>query len=276
MLEIPEAQTVAQQLRKAIGDKIVSKVIAADSPHGFAFYNEPPEKYAEMLQGKSIDNASAIAGQVELSLGTVRLLFNDGIGLKYCETGTKPPKKHQFYMEFTDGSYICCTVRMYGGMCVFEEGTYANPYYLVALEKPSPLGDDFSPAHFQGIVSAAKPSLSIKALLATEQRIPGLGNGCLHDILFNARMNPMSKVSSLSKADTERLYESLRETLGKMTRLGGRDTEKDIFGNPGGYKTILSSKTLPFPCPSCGGAISRRAFLGGNVYYCPDCQLIEA
>jgi hypothetical protein len=30
--------------------------------------------------------------------------------------------------------------------------------------------------------------LSLKALLATEQRIPGLGNGVLQDILFKARM----------------------------------------------------------------------------------------
>jgi len=57
-----------------------------------------------------------------------------------------------------------------------------------------------------------------------------------------------------------------------MVQRGGRDTEKDIFGSPGGYKTILSAKTKTMPCPVCGDIIIREAFLGGNVYFCPTCQ----
>ncbi|MCQ4762422.1 hypothetical protein NE555_17590, partial [Alistipes onderdonkii] len=41
----------------------------------------------------------------------------------------------------------------------------------------SPLGDGFDAAYFDRLVAGAKPNLSAKAFLATEQRIPGLGNG---------------------------------------------------------------------------------------------------
>jgi formamidopyrimidine-DNA glycosylase len=57
-----------------------------------------------------------------------------------------------------------------------------------------------------------------------------------------------------------------------MTDLGGRDTEKDLFGNMGGYKTILSKNTVQNPCPGCGGTIIKEAYMGGAVYFCPVCQ----
>ena len=57
-----------------------------------------------------------------------------------------------------------------------------------------------------------------------------------------------------------------------MIKDGGRDAEKDIYGNPGGYKTILSRLTYKSPCPRCGGTIIKESYMGGSVYYCPSCQ----
>ena len=121
-------------------------------------------------------------------------------------------------------------------------------------------------------MDGAKSTLSIKALLATEQRIPGLGNGALQDILFNACIHPKTKLEALSQAEKTSLFGSVKQTLLDMTFKGGRDTEKDLFGNAGGYPTILSSKTLDKPCPRCGVTIVRQAYLGGNVNFCPTCQ----
>ena len=109
-------------------------------------------------------------------------------------------------------------------------------------------------------------------MLATEQRIPGVGNGVLQDILFNAGIHPRRKKSSMSDTDKSRLFKSLKTTLKNMTELGGRDTEKDFFGNNGGYKTILSKNTVKHPCPDCGDLIRKEPYLGGAVYYCPSCQ----
>jgi len=60
-----------------------------------------------------------------------------------------------------------------------------------------------------------------------------------------------------------------------MTSGRGRDTQTDLYGNEGGYKTILSSKTWKNPCPRCGSVIVKEAYLGGSVYYCPECQKIR-
>jgi len=57
-----------------------------------------------------------------------------------------------------------------------------------------------------------------------------------------------------------------------MTSLCGRDTEKDLFGHSGGYKTILSRNTVGKPCSVCGAEIQKAAYMGGAVYWCPGCQ----
>ena len=85
--------------------------------------------------------------------------------------------------------------------------------------------------------------MSVKAFLATEQRIPGLGNGVLQDILQQAGLHPRRKIGSMTEAYRKRMYESVVGTLEKMTAAGGRDTEKDLFGNKGGYQTLLSEMT---------------------------------
>jgi formamidopyrimidine-DNA glycosylase len=72
--------------------------------------------------------------------------------------------------------------------------------------------------------------------------------------------------------EVDGLFEAVRQVLGEMTRQGGRDTEKDLFGQPGGYRTVLSKNTVDGTCPACGSFVCREPYLGGAIYYCPGCQ----
>ena len=134
------------------------------------------------------------------------------------------------------------------------------------------MGPAFDKKYFDDLLGGVKPTLSVKAFLATEQRIPGLGNGVLQDILWNANIHPKRKLQTLEKKENEKLFKSVKSTLLKMRKQGGRDTERDLFGKNGGYKTILSANTIKDPCPACGSALIREAYMGGNIYYCPKCQ----
>jgi formamidopyrimidine-DNA glycosylase len=272
MLEIPESQTMAKQIGDTLTGRTIVSAQANASPHKFAFYFGDPEGYEPLLCGRTVTGAKAHGGLVEVALNGAVLLFGDGANLRYIEPGGALPVKHQLLLSFDDGSALVCSVQMYGGVWAFLEGQFDNPYYDVARGKPSPLTDAFDAAYFDGIVSAAPASLAAKGLLATEQRIPGLGNGVLQDILLSARVNPRTKVSTLTGADKKALFESVKATLAEMTELGGRDTEKDLFGNSGGYKTRLSSKTAGMPCPQCGGPVVKQAYMGGSVYFCAECQ----
>jgi len=276
MLEIPEALTIARQADQAWVGRAVVRAEAGQSPHGFAFYTRGgPDWYAEALADQRVDSVRAHSGYVEFTLGDWRLAFSDGARLRHLDPEAARPPKHQLLIEFDDGTALACTVQMYACLALRlpDEGA-DNIYYQAALHAPSPLTGAFTVDHLRALAQAAKPSLSAKALLATEQRIPGLGNGCLHDILFTAGVHPQRPVKTLTDGDLETLHSAIVHILTEMADGGGRDTERDLYSQVGGYRTVLSAKTLAFPCPRCGGAISRKAFLGGQVYFCPVCQML--
>lgn len=199
MLELPEAAVLARQLSDTVAGRPVARVVTLASPHRFAFFTGDPAGYDDALRG----------------------------ALRFHESEATVPRKHQLLVAFTDGSFLSATVQMYGGLMCYPTGTWDNHYYVVARERPSPLGDGFDLAWFESILAPPEVAkLSLKAALATEQRIPGLGNGVLQDVLWEARLHPR-----------------------RMSRL-----------------------SLDEPCPACGGAKTKEAYLGGSVYVCPACQ----
>lgn len=272
MIELPEAAVLAEQINETIAGKKIKEVVAAHSPHKLVWYFGDPQGYTNLLTGKVITGAASYGGQVEISAGKARILFSDGVNLRYYDEDDQPPDKHQLLLRFDDGSCLVGWVQMYGGIAAFLEGANDNKYYLIAREKPSPLSEAFSPAYFDTLFDAGTAKLSLKGFLATEQRIPGLGNGVLQDILFNARMHPKKKAGTLSTADRRVLFDSIKDTLSEMTAKGGRDTENDLRGKPGGYRTKLSRNTAGHPCPVCGTLLKKEAYLGGSIYYCAGCQ----
>jgi len=277
MIELPEAQTLARQLNEAYAGKTVVKVEALHTPHGFAFYRGDPQGYPAMLEGQKVSQAMAFGGRVDLRFENgIWLSFNDGVNMRCLAPGAKRPAKHQFLMEFDDGCVFACTVQMYGffGLYTAEDEPLDDFYYRVAVELPSPLSDVFDMAYFDSLRTGTENSekLSAKAFLATQQRIPGLGNGVLQDILWRAGIHPKRKLKTFSQGEWENLFRCVKDTFAEMTARGGRSTEKDLYGQPGGYPSVLTAKTLARPCPACCGAVTRVAYMGGNVYFCANCQ----
>ena len=275
MLEIPEAKVISEQINKTIKGKTITNVIAANSPHKFAWFYKDSADYADLLVGKRIGEAAQYGGHVEITVDGAVISFNDGVNIRYHAEKDKRPEKHQLLLEFEDNSALSVSVAMYGGIFCFKEGEFDNFYYKVAKEKPSPLSDEFDFNYFKEIFNDSAEKLSAKAFLATEQRIPGLGNGILQDILLNAKIHPKTKIRTLGADDKKLLFKSIKNTISEMVSLGGRDTEKDFFGNAGGYKAKMSKNTVLGICPNCGGAVKKENYMGGSIYYCEECQIAK-
>lgn len=272
MLEIPESKTISIQAKNTLTGKKIADICSATKQHKLAFYNGDPAQYKNLLTGRQIELTKGHGMFVDLCCdGEINITIGDGTNMRYYASSEQQPEKHQLLIEFDDGSFVAFTVAMYGGIWAYK-GVFDNKYHQGSLKSISPLDDAFDESYFDKIFKNTSKNISMKTLLATEQRIPGLGNGVLQDILFNAGLHPKRKKSTLTDYKEEELFHSLKVTLDKMTRLGGRDTEKDLFGNNGGYKTILSKNTVKKPCPNCGSTIVKEAYLGGAIYFCPVCQ----
>ena len=273
MIELPEAVVLSDQIARALTGKRIRDATVLASPHKLAWFHGDPREYPDRLRGKKVSGAEPRGGMVRIRLGRTLLVFQEGPVLRYVTDPSAVPDKHQLLLEFADSSFLFVTIRMYGGIVCFQGKEPDDDYYRAAREKPSPLGRDFTRAHFHGLRDVPRfERLSAKAFLATEQRVPGLGNGVLQDILFNAGIHPKRKMGSVTDSELDALYASVRGTLRAMVEGGGRDTETDLFGQAGGYRTILSRKTSGTPCPGCGDPISKAAFAGGSVYFCARCQ----
>ena len=79
-------------------------------------------------------------------------------------------------------------------------------------------------------------------------------------------------MSTMTEKQIKDMFDSVKYTFKEMTERGGRDTEKDLFGNQGGYTTKLSKNTSLRICPNCGGVVKKEAYMGGSIYYCDSCQ----
>ncbi len=273
MLEFPEAHVLTRQINETLKGRKVTNVVVNHSPHKLAWFKGEPEGYIALLQGRTLTGATAYGGMVEIDFGDVALVIGDGTSLTWYRPDEAVPPKHQLLLGLDDRSTLVCSVQMYGGIWVFQKGTFENSYYIGAKSAVPLTGPGFTQAYF---IEKARSfsNLSLKAFLATEQRFVGLGNGVLQDVLFKAKLHPRTKVQTLDEATMKELHQTIVEEIKHMIALGGRIGETDLFNRPGGYVTIGHRYANKETCPHCHATIIKEPYMGGSVYYCPNCQPI--
>lgn len=274
MLEIPESKVNSRQANDLLSGKRIISVYNATCRHKFAWFSGDPAKYPEILEGSQVLFTRGHGMFVDICCDNdTYVTIGDGTKMRFYSSLDDCKPNYQLALKFDNGGFVVFTVAMYGGIWAYK-GKFENKYHIGSLASISPLGEAFDKQFFEDLFRSVKKDLSMKAFLATEQRIPGLGNGVLQDILFNAGIHPKRKKSGLTDFEKDNLFYSLKKTLKIMVENGGRDTEKDFLGQNGGYKTIMSKNTVSQPCSKCSGKIVKEVYLGGAVYYCPVCQKI--
>jgi formamidopyrimidine-DNA glycosylase len=277
MIELPEALTIARQMNQELRGKRIESGLRGNAPHKFAFYKRPPEEYEAILKGKTMgeatDHGSCILAEVEP--GYMLVLGGGGERILFHSDEKTLPKKHQLWLHFEDGTYLTVTVQGWGYVQLLDQSEVAN-LAPPSEKRVSPLGEAFTFEYFQGLFEelATKDARSIKFFAISKPGVWGVGNGYLQDILFRARLHPRRRAVDLVEGERRRLHRAIQETLKQAAALGGRDSERDLYNRPGGYKRILDSKRVGQPCPECGAPIEKIQYLGGTSYFCPICQIL--
>jgi formamidopyrimidine-DNA glycosylase len=268
MIELPEAVVLTSQCNKTLQGKTVDYVLVNSKPHKFAWYVNEGKDYQQLLERKSFSYGVNFAGYVCLYFEDVQIIFHDGVILRYFDE-LIDHNNHQLLIHFTDQSCLMATVAMYGGMYVTMKGVVPTSYMQASIDSIDCLSSQFT---FEYFMSKANEKLSLKAFLATEQRFPGIGNGVIQDVLFKAGLHPKTKIKDCDDAQLRVLYEKLVSGIREMIALGGRNNEKDLFGDVGGYEVLMTSAQLKNPCRNCSGNIVKENYMGGSIYFCPHCQ----
>jgi formamidopyrimidine-DNA glycosylase len=275
MIELPEARVIAQQMREALTGKRIVSGNRGNATHKFAFASGTAEEYEAILAGKRVGEARGHGNAILVPLEPGHLLVLGGGGerILYHAAGAKLPKKHHLLLRFEDDTALTVTVQGWGNTLLLPQAS-AGEHPHVQLGRVTPLSEGFTPAYMEELLGQLDEGskASVKYVLVSEPGVWGIGNGCLQDILFHARIHPRRRAVDLAPQERRQLHDAIQSTLSQMVALGGRESERDLYGERGGYIRILDSKTAGTPCPACGTAIEKASYLGGTIYFCPACQ----
>ena len=276
MIEVPEASVLARQMNDELRGKRIVSGVPGNAPHKFAFYSRPPAGYEATLSGRTMgevrEHGSAILASIEPEYTLV--LGGGGERVLFHRTDSTLPRKHQLLLDFGDNTYLTVSVQGWGNVLLLHRSELADHPHA-GQGRISALGDAFTMEHFLGLFGelAEADARSVKFFLISQPGAWGMGNGYLQDILFRAELHPRRRAVDVAPEERKALFEATRETLTQAATLGGRDTERDLYNHPGGYRCVLDRRSVGLPCTECGTPIEKTQYLGGACYFCPGCQV---
>ena len=275
MFEIAEYSVLSNQINQVLQGKTIHTGNLGNSPHKFVWQNCNSDEFAAKVAGKVVGK-SFVRGRwlfIPLEPGFTLLLGECGGKMLYHQPGSKLPAKYHMYVEFSDGSFLTETTQMWGAMEIYEGDEVWQREYIKGM-RYTPQDEAFNLEYFNQLIDEIikNKKYSAKALLTQDQLIPGLGNACAQDILFNAKLHPKHIIANLDKSERETLFKVIIETVQAIIDDGGRYDEVDLYGAKGGYIRIMDKNAVGKACPRCGTDIQKISYLGGSCYFCPGCQ----
>jgi len=265
MAELPEISILSQQMKTELNGKQITgfEIVQPKS------LNISTEAFTKALDGACIRDVS-YRGKwifVDTTLGWLLLCLGMG-GEILLLNRAKLPEKYRIVIDFADDSCLSVNFWWFG---------YAH--YIDNLEnhkmtaKLGPNAIDLTPEILASLFKGRRGQL--KSMLLDQDRIAGIGNFYIHDILFQARLHPLRNIQTLSDEEISALTNAIRERLQLSISKGGFYYELDLYGHHGGFgmdDLIIAYKENK-PCPVCSTPIQKIKTGGTHSFICPRCQI---
>jgi formamidopyrimidine-DNA glycosylase len=114
---------------------------------------------------------------------------------------------------------------------------------------------------------------TLKRSLADPRLFAGIGNAYSDEILFAAKVSPVTLTSRLTDEQTARLYNATQDVLSSWTeRLTAEASERFPEKVTAFRPEMAVHGRFGKPCPVCGTAIQRIVHAENESNYCPRCQ----
>lgn len=287
MPELPEVETIRQDLRAFVLNKTISKVDLV-LPR---LIKSDPKQFQDILKNNSFTDIKRVGKLIifELKNKPTNFLL---IHLKmtgqliYCSQkniiagGHSLPKisdcksgKYSYVIfNFKDGSKLFFNdMRTFGALKIvnsFELQDIINKYGIEPLQK------NFKLKTLNDKIK--KRRTSIKALLLNQNIVSGIGNIYADEILFRAGVLPDRIANSLSKPEIKRIFQSCSVIIKQAIKSRGTTFNNyvDGRGQKGGYvKQLKVYGRAGKKCLNCKKSILIKTKVAGRgTVYCPKCQ----
>jgi len=155
------------------------------------------------------------------------------------------------------------------GVVVMAYGTPASPDDVEGVTRLGPDPFDVGVAEM-GERLASAGSSPLKAALADQSVLAGVGNAYSDEVLHTARLSPFKPASKLSPEDLARVHAALRTVL--------EDALQRSLGLPAAGLKAEKKEGLRVhgragqACPVCADTVREVSFATKAFQYCPTCQ----
>ena len=262
MPELPDVEGFKKYLdstglHQKIDGAVISdeRIVKEVSPQTLRTHLEGSEMSRSYRHGKYLFAALSGGGDLVLHFGMTGFL-------RYAGDPSQQPEHTRLALRFTSGAQLSSVnVRRLGEISYTgDRAAFIEEHEL----GPDALDEDLDRETF--IEAYASHRGSIKGALMNQSIVAGIGNVYSDEILFQAGIDPRSKVNGLDDETLGDMYGVMRRVL---------RTAADHGGNPG---DLPDGWLLPVvqsggeTCPGCKGKIEKAKVSGRSAHYCPECQ----
>ncbi len=271
MPELPEVETTVRDLKPQLaGHKIVGAIVrwrrTIAAPRA--------QQFREQIQGYTITNVTRRGKflRFHLQRGHARKFLFVHLrmtgGFRIDLPGIKRDKHMHVVLCLDDGREVRFRdPRKFGRMWLVEDETP-----VVGKLGPEPL--ELSGKEFVSLFDGRRGYL--KPLLMNQTFLAGLGNIYVDESLWYARLHPLRKAESLSRAERMRLYHAIQHVLQRAIVVGGTSIDvmyQRVNGASGGFQDSLRAfDRAQRPCRRCGTPIVKTVVGQRGTHFCPTCQ----
>ena len=114
---------------------------------------------------------------------------------------------------------------------------------------------------------------TLKRALTDPRTFSGIGNAYSDEILFEAKLSPVTLTQKLTPAEIERLYQAVRKNLAEWIERLRTETGTGFPENVTAFREDMAVHgKYKQPCVRCGAKIQRIRYAANETNYCANCQ----
>ena len=276
MPELPEVETVRRGLdRWVVGRRI--KAVHVHHPRAIRRHLPGSADFAAALTGRRVVAAMRRGKYLWLPLDSGdALLAHLGMSgqLLLVDAATPPGPHLRVAFDFDDDGPQLRFVdqRTFGGLSVSIGGAVLpREIEHIALD---PLDDRFDDDAFHRALRRRQTGL--KRALLDQGLISGVGNIYADEGLWRAKLHYARATDAVRRPETARLLDGVRSVMIGALDQGGTSFDS-LYVNVNGESGYFDRSLAVYgregePCPRCGTAVRRAAFMNRSSFFCPRCQ----
>jgi formamidopyrimidine-DNA glycosylase len=269
MPELPEVEIT----RRGIEPFVVGRTITGVAVRNPNLRWRVPRDLARRIVGEQVLRVDRRGKYLLLECASGCIILHLGMSgsLRVVDPGTPALAHDHVDLLFGDTALRLRDPRRFGAL-LWQRGD-VHRHRLLARLGVEPLSENFSGEYLYA--ATRRRQAGIKQVLMNANIVVGVGNIYANESLFRAGVHPRRRAGRLTRAQCERLVQSVRETLRAALAAGGSSL-RDFVHSDGasGYfqQSYCVYDRAGLPCRVCGSAI-RAARLGArSSFFCAACQ----